>query len=105
MKVMWKHHMTSPNFGEIFKSIYQMVAVQKRGSKFMKDHFKRIKLMKKIIMQINPLIKKRGHTSPIMLLESFHLREKLTILKRRGVLKSKEKSRKIKKFISWQNFN
>ena len=42
---MWKHHMTSPNFGENFKSIYQMVAVQ-RGSKFMKDHFKRIKLMK-----------------------------------------------------------
>ena len=47
-------------------------------------------------MQINPLIKKRGHTSPIILLESFHLREKLTILKRRGVLKSKEKPRKIK---------
>ena len=30
IKVMWKHHMTSPNFGEIFKSIYQMVAVQNR---------------------------------------------------------------------------
>ena len=29
IKVMWKHHMTSPNFGGIFKSIYQIVAVQK----------------------------------------------------------------------------
>ena len=29
IKVMWNHHMTSPNFGEIFRSIYQMVAVQK----------------------------------------------------------------------------
>ena len=28
IKVMWKHHMTSPNFGGIFKSIYQIVAVQ-----------------------------------------------------------------------------
>ena len=28
INVMWKHHMTSPNFGEMFKSIYQMVAVQ-----------------------------------------------------------------------------
>ena len=30
IKVMWKHHMTSPNFGEIFKCINQMVAVQQR---------------------------------------------------------------------------
>ena len=30
IKVMWKHHMTSPNFGENFKCNYQMVAVQKR---------------------------------------------------------------------------
>ena len=30
IKVMWKHHMTSPNFGENFKCIYQKVAVQKR---------------------------------------------------------------------------
>ena len=28
IKVMWKHHMTSPNFGGIFRSIYQMVVVQ-----------------------------------------------------------------------------
>ena len=26
IKVMWKHHMTSPNFGENFKCIYQMGA-------------------------------------------------------------------------------
>ena len=30
IKVMWKHHMTSPNFGEIFKCINQMVAVHQR---------------------------------------------------------------------------
>ena len=30
IEVMWKHHMTSPNFGEIFKCINQMVAVQQR---------------------------------------------------------------------------
>ena len=30
IKVMWKHHMTSPNFGEIFKCICEMVAVQNR---------------------------------------------------------------------------
>ena len=29
IKVMWKHHMTSPNFGENFKCINQMVAVHK----------------------------------------------------------------------------
>ena len=29
-KKMWKHHMTSPNFGEIFKCNNQMVAVQQR---------------------------------------------------------------------------
>ena len=30
IKVMWKHHMTSPNFGGNFNSIYQMVGVQNR---------------------------------------------------------------------------
>ena len=30
INVMWKHHMTSPNFGGNFKSIYQMVTVQNR---------------------------------------------------------------------------
>ena len=30
IKVMWKHYMTSPNFGGNFKSIYQMVVVQNR---------------------------------------------------------------------------
>ena len=30
IKVMWKHHMTPPNFGGIFKGICQMVAVQNR---------------------------------------------------------------------------
>ena len=40
---MWKPHLTSPNFGENFKSIYQMVAVQKGAPKIMKDHFKGIK--------------------------------------------------------------
>ena len=30
IKVMWKHHMTSPNFGGNFKGICQMVAVQNR---------------------------------------------------------------------------
>ena len=30
IKVMWKHHMTSPNFGGNFKCICQMVAVQQR---------------------------------------------------------------------------
>ena len=30
IKVMWKHHMTSPNFCEIFKGICQMVAVQQK---------------------------------------------------------------------------
>ena len=29
IKVMWGPHMTSPNFGENIRSIYQMVAVQK----------------------------------------------------------------------------
>ena len=46
IKVMWEHHMTSPNFGGNFKCICQMVAVQKGAPKIMKDHFKRIKLMK-----------------------------------------------------------
>ena len=53
---MWKHHMTSPNFGGNFKGICQMVAVQ-TGSKFMKDHFKRVNLKKKQTLQLNPLIK------------------------------------------------
>ena len=30
IKVMWKHHMTSPNFGGNIKCICQMVAVQNR---------------------------------------------------------------------------
>ena len=30
IKVMWRHHMTSPNFGGNFKSIYLMVTVQNR---------------------------------------------------------------------------
>ena len=30
IKVMWKHHMTSPNFGGNFKCICQMVVVQNR---------------------------------------------------------------------------
>ena len=38
IKVMWKHHMTSPNFGENFKCINQMVAVQQRP-KSMKKSF------------------------------------------------------------------
>ena len=40
---MWKHHMTSPNFGEKFEGIYQKFAVQKGAPKIMKDHFKGIK--------------------------------------------------------------
>ena len=43
IKVMWNHHMTSPNFGGIFRSIYQMVVVQK-GSKCKRKHFIRAKL-------------------------------------------------------------
>ena len=42
---MWEHHMTSPNFGENFKCINQMVAVQQRLQIHEKNHFKRIKLM------------------------------------------------------------
>ena len=45
IKVMGNPHMTSPNFGGNFKCICQIVAVQ-TGSKFMKNHFKRIKLRK-----------------------------------------------------------
>ena len=30
IKVMWKHHMTSPNFGGNFKCICQMVALQQK---------------------------------------------------------------------------
>ena len=43
IKVMWKHHMTSPNFGGIFKSICQVVVVQ-IGSKCKRNHFKGRKL-------------------------------------------------------------
>ena len=45
IKVMWKPHMTSPNFGENFKSIYQMVAVQK-GLQIYEISFKSITLRK-----------------------------------------------------------
>ena len=38
IKVMWKHHMTSPNFGGNFKGIYQMVAVQNR-LQIQRNHF------------------------------------------------------------------
>ena len=38
IKVMWNHHMTSPNFGEIFRSIYQMVVVQNR-LQIQRNHF------------------------------------------------------------------
>ena len=30
IKVMWKHHMTSPNFGGIFKEVFERVVVQKK---------------------------------------------------------------------------
>ena len=43
---MWKHHMTSPNFGENFKCIYQIVVVQKEALKLMRTYFKGIKLRK-----------------------------------------------------------
>ena len=43
IKVMWKHHMTSPNFGGIFKSICQVVVVQ-IGPKCKRDHFEGVKL-------------------------------------------------------------
>ena len=43
IKVMWKHHMTSPNFGGIFKSICQVVVVQ-IGPKCKRNHFKERKL-------------------------------------------------------------
>ena len=43
IKVMWKHHMTSPNFGGNFKCICQMVVVQ-TGSKCKRNHFKGRKL-------------------------------------------------------------
>ena len=38
IKVMWKHHMTSPNFGGNFKGIYQMVGVQNR-LQIQRSHF------------------------------------------------------------------
>ena len=38
IKVMWKHHMTSPNFGGIFKGICQMVVVQNR-LQIQRNHF------------------------------------------------------------------
>ena len=53
---MWEHHMTSPNFGENFKCINQMVAVQQRLQIHEKNHFKRKKL-RKTNMQLNPLIR------------------------------------------------
>ena len=44
-------------------------------------------------MQINPLIKEsfflRGYTSPMIILESFYLGQKLHNIKEKGVLKSK----------------
>ena len=43
---MWKPHMTSPNFGENFKSIYQIVAVQKGAPNLWKIILKELKLMK-----------------------------------------------------------
>ena len=46
IKVMGKPHMTSPNFGGIFRSIYQMVAVQKGAPNFRKITLKELKLMK-----------------------------------------------------------
>ena len=48
---MGKPHMTSPNFGEIFKSIYQMVVVQIWPYNLEKPFFKKIK-----IKQINYVI-------------------------------------------------
>ena len=75
IKVMWKHHMTSPNLGGNFKCICQMLQC-KTCSKFMKNHFKRIKLRKnnyanKSTDKRNVFL--RGYTSPIIFLESFHL--------------------------------
>ena len=43
IKVMWNHHMTSPNFGGNFKCLCQKVVVQ-TGSKCKRNHFKGIKL-------------------------------------------------------------
>ena len=45
-KVMWNHHMTSPNFSGIFRSIYQMVAVQKGAPNLRKITLKELKLTK-----------------------------------------------------------
>ena len=43
IKVMWNHHMTSPNFGGNFKCICQMAVVQNR-LQIQRNHFKIIKL-------------------------------------------------------------
>lgn len=42
---MWKHHMTSPNFGENFECIYQKIAVQKGAPKIWKIILKALKFM------------------------------------------------------------
>ena len=46
-KVMWNHHMTSPNFGGIFRCIYQMVVVQKVAPNLGKIILKELKLFEK----------------------------------------------------------
>ena len=91
---MGKPHMTSPNFGEIFRSIYQMVAVQKGAPNLRKITLKELKLMKNNYANKSTdkriVFSFRGYTSPMIILESFYLGQKLHNIKEKGVLKSKE---------------
>ena len=75
---MGKPHMTSPNFGENFRCINQKVVVQ-RGSKFLKDHSKRIKLRKSNYANKSTdkeLFYHREYSNPIIPFESFSTRGK-----------------------------
>ena len=76
IKVMWKHHMTSPNFGWNFKEVFERVTVQKRLHNLWKIIFRRIKLRKNNYAN-KPTDKRnvflRGYTSPIIFLEGFLL--------------------------------
>ena len=74
IKVMWEHHMTSPNFGGKFECICQMFVVQ-IGSKCKRNHFEGIMFWEnkscKFKSTDEELFYKREYSSPIILLKVF----------------------------------
>ena len=91
IKVILKHHLTSPIFGGVFKRIYQMVAVQIWPYNLGKPFFKKIK-----IKQINYVISSTNKRKVFLerLNKSKNIFEKFSLLGENSIITREKKVQK-----------